>query len=185
MTVIFKSTWNRGKQLPFPYFSPFPYILIFTVTTMYPTPQEQAVINEAEKIMIETMARYDPSHDQYHGERNLTSAIEKCTDQLEFRDWTRFYSVQRVRKTALTLAKTISPTPDLLTVELGLHFFAHRVADVLTCPSSCLASWYFGQEIRYRRSGCGPLCLFSTLFRLNGSFTWSWSCRRWTRSNHC
>ena len=52
---------------------------------MYPTPQEQAVINEAEKIMIETMARYDPSHDQYHGERNLTSAIEKCTDQLEFR----------------------------------------------------------------------------------------------------
>ena len=37
-------------------------------------------------------------------------------------DWARFYSVQRVRKTALTLAKTISPTPDLLTVELGLHF---------------------------------------------------------------
>lgn len=35
---------------------------------MYPTPQEQAIIHEAEKIMIETMARYDPSHDQYHGE---------------------------------------------------------------------------------------------------------------------
>ena len=35
---------------------------------MYPTPQEEAIIHEAEKIMIETMARYDPSHDQYHGE---------------------------------------------------------------------------------------------------------------------
>ena len=31
-------------------------------------------------------------------------------------NWTRFYSVQRVRKTALALAKSISPTPDLLTV---------------------------------------------------------------------
>lgn len=68
---------------------------------MYPTPQEQAVIHEAEKIMIETMARYDPSHDQYH--------------------------VQRVRKTALALAKSISPTPDLLTVELSA--LLHDVLD--------------------------------------------------------
>ena len=36
--------------------------------------------------------------------------------------YTRFYSVKRVRETATTLAKNISPTPDLLTVELGLHF---------------------------------------------------------------
>lgn len=34
---------------------------------MYPTPQEQAVIDAAEKIMVDTMARYDPSHDKYHG----------------------------------------------------------------------------------------------------------------------
>ncbi len=37
---------------------------------MYPTAQEIAVINEAEKIMIETMSRYDPSHDAFHGEQN-------------------------------------------------------------------------------------------------------------------
>lgn len=86
---------------------------------MYPTPQEQAVIHEAEKIMIETMARYDPSHDQYHGERNLS--LREVYGPILYH-WTRFYSVQRVRKTALTLAKSISPTPDLLTVELGLHF---------------------------------------------------------------
>ena len=47
-------------------------------------------------------------------------------------DWTRFHSVQRVRKTALTLAKSISPTPDLLTIELGLDFFGHRFEEVLT-----------------------------------------------------
>lgn len=38
---------------------------------MYPTPQEQAIIHEAEKMMIQTMARYDPSHDQYHGESGI------------------------------------------------------------------------------------------------------------------
>lgn len=35
---------------------------------MYPTEQEKAVIDAAEKIMVDTMARYDPSHDAYHGE---------------------------------------------------------------------------------------------------------------------
>jgi uncharacterized protein len=34
---------------------------------MYPTPQEKAIVNEAEKLMVEIMARYDPSHDKYHG----------------------------------------------------------------------------------------------------------------------
>jgi hypothetical protein len=34
---------------------------------MYPTPQEKAVIEEAEQMMVDTMARYDPSHDKYHG----------------------------------------------------------------------------------------------------------------------
>jgi len=49
---------------------------------MHPTPQEKAIIDEAEKIMIENMARYDPSHDQYHGERDpADSVIEKYMDQ--------------------------------------------------------------------------------------------------------
>ncbi|KAH6913358.1 hypothetical protein BKA70DRAFT_1369958 [Coprinopsis sp. MPI-PUGE-AT-0042] len=38
---------------------------------MYPTAQEQAVIAEAEQMMVETMARYDPSHDKYHGKVDL------------------------------------------------------------------------------------------------------------------
>ncbi|KAF7771587.1 hypothetical protein Agabi119p4_5898 [Agaricus bisporus var. burnettii] len=60
---------------------------------MYPTPQEQAVIDAAEKIMIDTMARYDPSHDKHH--------------------------VHRVRKTALTIARSLPVPPDLLVVELA------------------------------------------------------------------
>lgn len=40
-----------------------------TMTTMpaYPTKSEAAVIAAAEKLMVDTMARYDPSHDAYHG----------------------------------------------------------------------------------------------------------------------
>ncbi|KAF9004055.1 hypothetical protein BDQ17DRAFT_1241883 [Cyathus striatus] len=68
---------------------------------MYPTPQEKAVVEAAEKIMIDTMARYDPSHDKYH--------------------------VQRVRKTALSLAKAQPSPPDLLTVELAA--LLHDVLD--------------------------------------------------------
>ncbi|KDR75997.1 hypothetical protein GALMADRAFT_247206 [Galerina marginata CBS 339.88] len=68
---------------------------------MYPTIQEKAIVDATEKIMIETMARYDPSHDKHH--------------------------VQRVRRTALTLARSIHPTPDLLTVELAA--LLHDVLD--------------------------------------------------------
>lgn len=32
------------------------------------TTQEQAVVAAAEQMMVEAMARYDPSHDKYHGE---------------------------------------------------------------------------------------------------------------------
>ncbi|KAI0956105.1 hypothetical protein AcV7_006599 [Taiwanofungus camphoratus] len=66
---------------------------------MYPSVEEAAVIQAAEKLMVTTMARYDPSHDAFH--------------------------VQRVRKTALYLARTFSECeihqrkPDLLTVELA------------------------------------------------------------------
>lgn len=34
---------------------------------MYPTANERIAIDEAEKLMVETMAKYDPSHDAYHG----------------------------------------------------------------------------------------------------------------------
>ncbi|KAF9450078.1 hypothetical protein P691DRAFT_702042 [Macrolepiota fuliginosa MF-IS2] len=68
---------------------------------MYPTPQEQAVIAAAEKIMLDTMARYDPSHDNYH--------------------------VRRVRKTALAIARSLPTQPDLLVVELAALF--HDVLD--------------------------------------------------------
>ncbi|KAJ3514905.1 hypothetical protein NLJ89_g2086 [Agrocybe chaxingu] len=68
---------------------------------MYPTPQEQRVLEEAEKVMGDAMAKYDPSHDKYH--------------------------VQRVRKTALSLARAVNPTPDLLIVELAA--LLHDVLD--------------------------------------------------------
>ena len=35
--------------------------------TTYPTPDDAAVVRAAERLMEETMARYDPSHDAYHG----------------------------------------------------------------------------------------------------------------------
>ena len=44
--------------------------LIFTPTTMtatYPTQQDAVLLAAAERLMVETMARYDPSHDAHHG----------------------------------------------------------------------------------------------------------------------
>jgi uncharacterized protein len=35
---------------------------------MYPSIQEQAALNAAENLMNEAMARYDPSHDAFHGQ---------------------------------------------------------------------------------------------------------------------
>ncbi|KAJ7227354.1 hypothetical protein GGX14DRAFT_693275 [Mycena pura] len=68
---------------------------------MYPNGQERAVIQEAEKVMIDAMAKYDPSHDAFH--------------------------VQRVRRTALSIANALSPKPDLLVVELAA--ILHDVLD--------------------------------------------------------
>ncbi|RDB25912.1 Uncharacterized protein YpgQ [Hypsizygus marmoreus] len=68
---------------------------------MYPTENEKAVIEAAEKIMVNTMARYDPSHDGYH--------------------------VQRVRRTALKIAENVSIPPDMLVVELAA--LLHDVLD--------------------------------------------------------
>ncbi|TFY50800.1 hypothetical protein EVJ58_g10884 [Rhodofomes roseus] len=43
---------------------------------MDPTQKEQAVIEAAEKLMTETMARYDPSHDAYHVQRPDLLTVE-------------------------------------------------------------------------------------------------------------
>ncbi|KAF9267966.1 hypothetical protein L218DRAFT_955132 [Marasmius fiardii PR-910] len=68
---------------------------------MYPSADEKVYIDVAEKLMLETMARYDPSHDAYH--------------------------VQRVRRTALAIANALPLKPDLLIVELAA--LLHDVLD--------------------------------------------------------
>ncbi|CEL55938.1 hypothetical protein RSOLAG1IB_01951 [Rhizoctonia solani AG-1 IB] len=70
-------------------------------STEYPTTAQKAVIAAAEELMEKAMKKYDPSHDAYH--------------------------VNRVRRTALALAKSQSPQPDLLVVELAA--LLHDVLD--------------------------------------------------------
>ena len=41
--------------------------LFLAASMAYPTPQEAALVAAAERLMTETMARYDPSHDSFHG----------------------------------------------------------------------------------------------------------------------
>jgi hypothetical protein len=52
---------------------------------------------------------------------NITVSKPTCTVYPEQTE-PNFNSVQRVRRTALALAQSLSPTPDLLTVELGPMF---------------------------------------------------------------
>jgi uncharacterized protein len=69
---------------------------------MYPNVQEQGALQAAENLMNQIMARYDPSHDAFH--------------------------VQRVRRTALSIARALSAQqPDLLVVELAA--LLHDVLD--------------------------------------------------------
>ncbi|KDN49859.1 hypothetical protein RSAG8_01924, partial [Rhizoctonia solani AG-8 WAC10335] len=72
-----------------------------TPISEYPTMAEKAVTAAAEELMEKTMKKYDPSHDAYH--------------------------VNRVRRTALALAKAQTPQPDLLVVELAA--LLHDVLD--------------------------------------------------------
>ncbi len=39
-----------------------------SMTSTYPTKEESVVIAAAEELMVKTMARYDPSHDAFHGQ---------------------------------------------------------------------------------------------------------------------
>ncbi|QRW18465.1 hypothetical protein RhiXN_03389 [Rhizoctonia solani] len=83
----------------------------------YPTGAEKAVIAAAEELMEKTMKKYDPSHDAYH--------------------------VNRVRRTALALAKSQTPQPDLLVVELAA--LLHDVLDkkYVTPEEAADANAYF------------------------------------------
>lgn len=95
------------------------------MASTYPSKAEAIVTAAAEDLMVKTMARYDPSHDAFHGQRPrlIYSALRNLT----------WCAVQRVRKTALQLARAVSETlpeekrPDLLTIELAA--LLHDVLD--------------------------------------------------------
>ncbi|KAF8591046.1 hypothetical protein K439DRAFT_1327735 [Ramaria rubella] len=81
----------------------------------YPNTHEIKVIEAAEALMKKAMARYDPSHDAFH--------------------------VQRVRKTALSLARAhVAQNPDLLVVELSA--LLHDVLDKKYVPAEQAADPY-------------------------------------------
>ena len=42
--------------------------MAMATSNIYPTQEESAAIRAAERLMTETMSRYDPSHDAYHGQ---------------------------------------------------------------------------------------------------------------------
>ena len=44
-----------------------PFLCAVSMAATYPTKEEAALVAAAEKLMMDTMARYDPSHDAYHG----------------------------------------------------------------------------------------------------------------------
>jgi uncharacterized protein len=66
------------------------------------------------------MKKYDPSHDALHG---TSHPILPCHLPIIFTN----FLVNRVRKTALTLARSQTPQPDLLVVELAA--LLHDVLD--------------------------------------------------------
>ncbi|WVQ96977.1 hypothetical protein IAU59_004086 [Kwoniella sp. CBS 9459] len=70
--------------------------------------QRRDLISRAERFVKEHMAGYDPSHDWAH--------------------------VDRVRRLALRIARSISPLPDLLVVELAALF--HDLTDKYITPST-------------------------------------------------
>lgn len=89
------------------------------IDRMYPTEAERQVLVAAEKLMEEKMASYDPSHDKYHG-MSLFERAYQTSNQI-------CLVVQRVRRTALALARGQSQKVDLLVVELAA--LLHDVLD--------------------------------------------------------
>ena len=109
---------------------------------MYPTPGEAAVLETVEAFMVKTMARYDPSHDALHGEFDERREKPKTTSSF-FTFRATYYTVQRVRKTALRLASdpsVSSRSPDLLVIELSA--LLHDVLDKKYVPESLSSDPY-------------------------------------------
>jgi len=71
----------------------------------YPSPAESEVVKKAEELMIDVMSRYDPSHDVYH--------------------------VERVRRTALNIAKEIRNMDPNITIDLFVVELAALLHDIL------------------------------------------------------
>lgn len=61
--------------------------------TMNPNLHERGIIDAAEKLMVETMAKYDPSHDRYHGVSSPTSRyVSQQTERVFFSSTRSKYS---------------------------------------------------------------------------------------------
>lgn len=100
-----------------------------TQDPMHPSVTEQLALSAAEKLMITTMARYDPSHDVFHG----TACCGAPLVAFDLTSYGLYPSVQRVRKTALSLARSLPhKNPDLLVVELAA--LLHDVLDKKYVP---------------------------------------------------
>ncbi|KZT02597.1 uncharacterized protein LAESUDRAFT_762719 [Laetiporus sulphureus 93-53] len=120
---------------------------------MYPSDEESAAVKAAEDLMLSTMARYDPSHDAFH--------------------------VQRVRKTALQLARSISSTRqlDLLVVELAA--LLHDVLDKkYVSPEEAVEPYaFFTPFFQMLASDCGVDLIKDgrarTIARIVDNVSWS------------
>lgn len=51
---------------------------------MYPSSEEKEIVQVAEKLMIQVMSRYDPSHDKFHGAPDVLVVYMILTRQFQF-----------------------------------------------------------------------------------------------------
>jgi uncharacterized protein len=88
--------------------------------------------------MMTTMARYDPSHDAFHG---AFSNAKHCFRLPLPKPRLNLLSiVERVRKTAMSLAQAVSGPVDLLTIELAA--LLHDVLDKKYVPAELASDPY-------------------------------------------
>lgn len=79
---------------------------------------EREVVEQIELAMEDAMKKYDPSHDALHGKTILDGRTFSLT---------ALTIVKRVRKTAMAIAETMTPQPDLVVVEVAA--LMHDMAD--------------------------------------------------------
>ncbi|KAK6907667.1 hypothetical protein I203_101665 [Kwoniella mangroviensis CBS 8507] len=120
---------------------------------------EQDLLNKAEAFVRAHMAGYDPSHDWPH--------------------------VDRVRRLAMRIAKTLNPQPDLLVVELAALF--HDLDDKYRTPSSPTLSSLLSPLLSHASLSPKqadlilqiiPSVSYTSELKLtkNGEWTWQFSC---------